>query len=55
MDTHQITRLFVESYIYIQYQERVIGYNEKQIIDVEIMADVDIYEDIKKQWYMQKE
>lgn len=49
IDIHVITRLFIESHILAQYQEKQIGHDKKDMIDVDILApDVDVQADIEE-------
>ncbi len=45
IDIHQITRLFVESYMLSKYQEAKIGHDSKEIMDIDIMSMDDNIED----------
>lgn len=47
IDIHKITELFIESYVYASYKERIIGHDEQEFIDVDIIAFEDVSEDIK--------
>lgn len=46
-DIHQLTKTFIESYIIGSYQEQIIGHEEKEITDLDILFDhFDLSEDI---------
>lgn len=47
IDVHQVTRLFVETYLLSTYQERVIGHQIKEIHDIDIIENNEnIHDDI---------
>lgn len=48
IDIHKVTQLFVESYVIAQYKEHVIGHKEKEIINMNIIADENVEKDIEE-------
>ncbi|WP_028042634.1 leucyl aminopeptidase family protein [Candidatus Stoquefichus massiliensis] len=46
IDIHQITKLFVESYLLSQYKEQKIGHLEQEKFEVNIITDADVQKDI---------